>query len=50
MMHETLLELRELMIHEKIWKEVSYAKNPAKDKNYQKTLCIINLIQSNVIE
>lgn len=49
MMYETLLELRDVMINEKIWKEVSNAKNPEKDKNYQKTLRIINLIQSNEI-
>lgn len=41
---DALLKLKELMKKEDNWKEESGARNPNRDKNYQKTLKIIGLI------
>ena len=41
---DALLKLKELMIKEDKWKEESRAKNPNRDKDYQKTLKVIELM------
>ncbi|MCT7523190.1 DUF1566 domain-containing protein [Aliarcobacter cryaerophilus] len=41
---EALSELKNIMIKENLWKENSNAKNSNKDKNYLRTLEIINLM------
>lgn len=43
---EALIELKKIMQKEKVWKELSTAKNPNKDKKYQRTLEVIQLLQS----
>ncbi len=42
---EALNLLKELLIKDKKWKEKSTAKKPQKDKNYQRTLQIIKMIE-----
>lgn len=43
--NEALTELKKIMINENLWKENTSAKNPDKDKNYIRTLEIINLMK-----
>lgn len=47
MKNEALSKLKEIMIKEYLWKETTNAKNPNKDKNYQRTLEVIDLIKGN---
>ena len=42
---EALNLLRELLIKDKKWKEKSTAKKPQKDKNYQRTLQVIKMME-----
>jgi predicted DNA-binding ArsR family transcriptional regulator len=46
MKNKALIELKNIMINENSWKETSNAKNPEKDKNYQRTLQVINLMKN----
>jgi len=46
MKSEVLAELKRIMIDENSWKETTNAKNPDKDKNYKRTLQVINLMKN----
>jgi lysozyme family protein len=43
---EALTELKYIMKHENLWKEKSTSKKPEKDKNYQRTHEIINMLNN----
>ena len=46
MKYEALIELKKMMQDDEIWKESSHAKNANKDKDYQKTIDVINILKS----
>lgn len=43
--HEALEYLKKLMQDENIWIEISKAKNPKKDKKYQRTIDVLKLLE-----
>ena len=44
--YDALVELKDIMQNENVWKEISSSKKPEKDKNYQRTLEVLTLLKT----